>query len=414
MSVKTAAIGNAVAGIDMISGGTNLPKGAMRDVCNLDIGKAGGVKRRAGARRLANVTGAHSLWSNQASTLALCVMGGSLHRVNLVGSTVFTAPLMTGALGARMRYFEHDDSVFFTDGVLLGVVAHDGVRLLGVVAPTDAPVFEPAPGDQFTAGRYSAAYSFTDVRGEESGLSPLGTITLADVSGIRFTLPPTAPAGAVGVRVYLTPCNGDLLYECASLALGLSTYDATPVLGKQAANRGKSRMPAGDALAVFHGRLYVAQQNTVRFSEPFSFGLTDLRHNHVSLQAHVRFLVPVESGLFIGTDADVWHLAGDGPANFQLRRVSTVPLAVPDAIRVHASMLPDELAEKTSGYVAAWFSTQGVAYGLPSGEVLHPQATRAALTPSDGVLSFTQTDGTGRLVAAVPATSGGHGAALGD
>ena len=411
--MKPYEIGPSPLGMDMMSDQTAISPKAKRDILNTDVDAVGNLSRRAGARRLTVTANARCLWSNRAATQALCVLNNAMSAITVVGNSVNATALVSGVFGPTVRYFEHGADVYFTDGLVCGIVTYTGSRILGVPEPTTIATLSATAGTTFAPGQYTGAYSYITAIGEESGLSPLGSVTLATTGGISFALPAAPPSGVVSVNLYLTPCNGDIMYLVGNAVAGMTFAGASGNYGRPSTTWTKSQMHGGSAIAVYNGRLYVADGNFLRMSEPFNFGMTDTQSHHIGFASKIMFVAPVANGIFVGCENGVYFLRGGSPETFEQNMVSNIPPAVPDATYVPAAMLGKDF-ENVDGYVAAWMSISGIAYGQPDGTVKLPQVTRASIAPSDGTISYAQTDGVARIYAIVPATINGTGVTLGE
>jgi hypothetical protein len=396
-------IANFKAGIDQLSDITSLPKGAARDALNVDIDNGGGVATREGFTLLSSMSGAHSLWGARDGTFGLYVVGTTLRRMIVEGGTPMSATILTGLTAdARMSYFEHANEVFFSNGHQLGVVTRNSVRLLGVVEPPQPALSALAYGS-LPAGKYSLACSSVSSTGEESGLSPLAHLTLAQQGGVALTLPLTDLA----VRIYATPANGDVLYLVAELPPGLTTFDLTEVAhGKVADTQNLRRMPAGSIVRAFNGRLLVARGDVVWFSEPFRYGLTSPRHNFVRFNSQVTAIEPVAGGVFVGTAEAVYFLAGDGPGDFKQVMVSTNAPFAGASVQIPGSSLPGKLQDAGAGMAALWLGPHGYSIGMPNGTAFDVQADRISLpAATEAALALVHRDGVRQVLGLVETTA---------
>lgn len=412
--LKTTSVADLLLGIDNVSDETSLPAKAARDMRNVDLNGVGNFRTRRGFTLLAPALDAHSLWGSRDQSFGLYVQGAGLRRLIVQDGQTLSAQVLTVMPGLPMSYFEYADEAFFSNGTDLGVVTRTGARMLGVDAPR-APLLSTAAGGSTAAGKYSVALSFVSATGEESGLSAIESCTLDADSSVTVSLPTGAGTGAVRVRVYCTPTNGDVLYQAAELPIGLTSYVLNlTVLGKAADNQFLSRMRPGRIVRAFNGRLVTAQGDTVWFSEPYRYGLTSLRHNFVRFNSAVTVVEPVTGGVFVGTREAVYFLAGDGPRTFQQGVASTNGPGVGGSTLVPSSALPKKYADQTSGMAAVWLGPRGYSVGLPSGMAHDIQQDRLDLPQIEaGRTVFWTVDGLKQVVSVVESPlSAGPGAAI--
>lgn len=367
---KPQAFGSAALGMDVRSDETALPDGALRDIRNFDVDNAGVLHTRRGATRLSNQTGAHSLWSPLDRRAGFYARGQELRM--LTADLVSTLLLAGLKASDRVRFAESADAVFFTNGGDIGVIEGADARLLGVPVP-DSPDAVPIEGG-LQPGRYGFAATFVDARGEESGLSPVWFADTA-TGGLRLSLPPAEP-GATALRVYMTPTNGDELYQVAEVPAGWASVDiqgqAGP--GKRASTQFQARMPAGDDICHYNGRLFVSRGTVIRYSEPYAYGRTDPRFNYLDLRSPIRFIAAVDDGIYAGTNAGTVFISGSTPKDFAYRVVGPAPVAT-GSIMVPASIVGGAGRQP----VVAWLGTDGFSIGAPGGAVKSEQSQRIAL-----------------------------------
>lgn len=376
--LKAANLANFTLGIDMLSEIASLPKGAARDAVNVDFDSSGGFRSRDGFTLALALPGAHSLWGSADGTFGLLAQDDKLRRVIVQAGQPLTAVVLQGLTRSeRMSYHEHGGEVFFTNSHQLGVITRTAARLLGLPVPP-APALARSIVGLLPAGRYSAAVSYVAPSGEESGLSELSDIELSAAGGLALS---TQPVAGLRLRVYLTPLNGDILYQAAELPAGagsaiLGSYQP----GKAADNQFLRPMPAGATVRAYNGRIVVAQGPTLTFSRPFRYGLTDPRHDFVQFSADVTMVEPVRAGLFVGlATGQVYFLAGGGPSDFGQALVSTTGVVPWASTVMPAAYLDEDLAKQAGGPVAVWLSKAGYVAGMPNGSVHDLQAERISL-----------------------------------
>lgn len=379
--MKNVNIGSFKLGIDMKSDETELPRGAVRDAVNVDFTLDGGVRRRKGLTKLAAFTGGHSLFAPRSQAFALFAQADAVRMITIdPAGAVGARTLVTGLYPSEaMSYCELEQRVVFSNGLDLGITdAAGNAYRLGVSDPAGAPAASAGPGG-LPVGRYGVAYSFMNARGEESGLSPASFVELAAPGGILVALPPI-PDDVVATRVYTTPTDGDVFYQMAEAPAGLLTVlvgDDTP--GKAAATQYLHRMPGGDIVRVYKGRLLAARGATLVFSEPFNYGLTSRRHNFMQFEQPITMVEAVEAGVYVGAGSVVYFLDGDGPHNFK-QVVASFNAPVPRASALLPSArLPDDFERLTDAPVAVWLGSLGYSIGLASGQVHDVQSDRIDL-----------------------------------
>ena len=374
--MENVQFGSALLGMNNVSQETALPGGAMRDILNFDVTSEGHLTSRAGARRLSTAQSLHSLWSPRSHNFGLYAQGSDLRKLVTQGvSMQATTILQNLAISERVKFYEYADEVFFTNGTDLGVVTDGGARRIGLLEPVNAPTASEYVGS-LPAGRYGVAYSYISTTGEESALSL--AVFIEATGGIAVDLPNLYPENIASVRIYATLTNGDLLYMAQDVPVGtLVARVQDDQRSKLATTQFMSRMTGGDDISVSNGVLFVSNGKTLRFSEPFNYGLTDKKTGFVSFGSNILFHEPVSDGLYVGTEDGVYFLSGSSPKDFTQRLVGSAPV-VSDSICVPASLVSVDPAPADS-LVAVWLGVNGFVLGYSGGQVANVQTSNMTL-----------------------------------
>jgi hypothetical protein len=126
----------------------------------------------------------------------------------------------------------------------------------------------------------------------------------------------------------------------------------------------------------FHaGRMWLAVDGFLAFSEPFAFSWFDLHQGTIPMESRVRMLAPVADGMFISTETATYFLAGTNPGEFFLRKATDYP-AIERTLAVDRVEAMD-VGLDSPGLCRVWASTAGVCLGTPGGAVIN--LTKAAI-----------------------------------
>lgn len=349
---------------------------------NVDIDQSGAVARRAGYT-LAAAGAAHSLWADPTGTSCFVVQGGALKRLNADYST--TALRQLAGTG-RVSYCAVNGLVYYTNGEDSGVVEHGADRSWGLPPPAP-PGVTAAGGGALPAGRYQFTMTHVRADGQESG-APLARIVdvAADGGALVFTLA-QAPPDVAARRLYLSTPNGETLYQALVCGPGAGTarYDRdTTELAVPLATALLGPPPAGQLVAYYRGRVWVAVGDTLYPSEPYAYELFNYR-NYLQFDSRITLLAPlvdkesadgapVHSGFFVGTDTSCGVLVGSAPDDF-----SYVPKTDYGAVLGALDYVDGALFyDKTIGArtLPMWLSTAGICIGRPDMEIENPTRTR--------------------------------------
>jgi hypothetical protein len=183
---------------------------------------------------------------------------------------------------------------------------------------------------------------------------------------------------------------------------GVTAPDFTPEAGKQGQELVDdvfyAAMPVGQLVESFAGRLWVAQDSDVYFSEPMMPDVTRPATNFFSRPRDIWMLEHCHDGLYVGQDDSVWFLSGTNPYEMSARHVS--PYGV---VRQSPARVPGEKLGVAVDDLPVWWSQDGVLVaGLPSGEIRQMTRDRLA-TPEYGLgaLSIREREGISQIVASL-------------
>ena len=136
-------------------------------------------------------------------------------------------------------------------------------------------------------------------------------------------------------------------------------------------------------VAYWLGRIWLATENFIVFSEPYAFGSFDLAQNTIPLTDSITMLRPVAGGIFISTTKKVYFLSGNEPKDFQMRVASTSPVLdwADSKVLFPAQFLG--LDPKLED-VALWSAEDGNYMGLPDGTAVNMTETMVEFPRGSG------------------------------
>ena len=378
-------IGPWIKGIQNLYDPAMTPKGCVVEADNVLIESDGSVTPRAGYAPV--TTNVHSLFKHNGIAYGL---------YNGLVCELFTStarPLSNIVVDGKVTWGVLNDEPVFTNTSILARISGKQVKLLGVEMPVPATPSVASPTLPLQAPTSEYAISFVNEDGEEGPLSPLGSAFL----------PPTE-ATVVGTRIYATTVTSTYEAGVESSVTGGTLYlvgssgaaGANSAIGTPAETMNKARMPGGHFVRYWRGRLLVARGRTLYFSDPLRYGLYDQSRGFVTFEAKIDFIESIETGIFVALRGiGVIFLAGDTPERWE-RRVADVVPAQPGTSGLVPTALMDLKLQQKPEWVAVWFTDKGFALGLPSGNVMYPQADLLSGLPlGTGSLHF---DGADRLI----------------
>ena len=257
---------------------------------NIDIGRKGRVKRRAGTTQLIEAR-THSVWSDSPYSEAFAVINDQLER--LVESVGLSRTVVrTGMPRLPVSYSRGaDGDVYWSNGVVLRRIVN------GVDHPAHTEPFEQAPqtavgtGGALVAAQYLICFTRVTVDGE----SPATQVVALDV-----------PAGGTiawlaseEAHVYLSGPNGDVLtLQDVGTAGTIFTHNERSYRCETILTQS---MPAGTIVRHYNSRLLVAAGRTLHASKQYHYGVCDPRRDYFQFSADITMVEPTDNGLYLAT-----------------------------------------------------------------------------------------------------------------
>lgn len=367
----TTKLGPWPLGIDNRSGRGALMRNqdgvpvSLSDAANVNIDRAGRPARRSGQVQVEG--GArHSLWAGALGAFG-CI-GNQLCRATVNGLT----PLTTLNSADPCTYAVLNDAVLVANRATLLRIRGGEVREAGL-PDAAAPLLQPSSVGGLYAGRYAVAVAAL-VGQEVGGLSPIRTVTVPENGGISLTA--VLPVGATGLRVYRSRMGGGALYRCDDLPTAVDDYLlGDGALGAEESTRGLRKMPPGEFVATWNGRVLVGHGRTLYVGEPMRYGLYSPRHGFVQFAEPITFVAPVDAGVFVGLASTVVLLRGSVPKDWTQEFTG----AAPPVPRSASEIEPDEHGMDAPGSAVLWLSRAGYVIGTAQGQIVAPQSSRLRL-----------------------------------
>jgi hypothetical protein len=362
-------------GIDMLANQTVMRSGTVRYAANVDIRTDGVFSRRDGYALKVGGSGFKGVYSSSRGTLVQ--RGNFIYVYN--DSTYALSMLCDMGGDTPASFLDYAEGLYICNETAHFWIPSTGtpsVRKVGVSLPDRLPEVVASSAGTLAPGKYGIGYAWVDDRGEESPTKFLGVFELT--AGV--TLSGLTVKSGYSHRIYITTKDGEALYLADEWPALLTTYNVnTATNGALCSGLHLSPMPCGQLVKGSSGRLYVAKDDTLWFSEPLRPHLTRLSHNFVKFVGQIRFFEAIGPGVYVGDDAGVWWFDGTDPEKFQMRNASNALAIKRSSLSVAASIFGDRF-RNTENTVALWLSTQGYMVGSPNGEVtpLHPERVRLA------------------------------------
>jgi hypothetical protein len=128
--------------------------------------------------------------------------------------------------------------------------------------------------------------------------------------------------------------------------------------------------PIGHLLAYWSGRMFIAERSVVFYSEPYNVSKYDLAHCYMPFGGFVRFMAPVDDGLWIGDTDAIYFVGGsdfDPAAGLRPVIKAYEPALMQAPARVNLGETPME------GTAPGWavITERGVYLLGPGGQILN-------------------------------------------
>lgn len=358
-------------GIDNLSDETALPEGAVREALNVLLDKDGKPLRRPGYERILEGN-FHSIYKSEIHQRIFVMRDSEFGYLDQPGGVPAFTSLRNLGSSTTVDYTEGNNSLYAVNAAATVMVRGDGsVGPIGASLP-DVPVqFSAETSGGMYEGTYTVAYSVVDIFGEESPLSEETQLQVGAGGGVGVLLPVVPGSTA---RLYLSPPNGEELYQAASVPLDGTTQLIGQVenldRGRQPATRFLDVLPGGQFIASHKSRLLVARNDTVFYSEPFAPHLYSCQHGFIQFEGVVTMLQPVDAGVYISDSKRVYFLPGSNIEETEVRVVDESPAIYGTSTTVKGGDLSSDL--QSADELATWLSTKGPCYGSSEGTVLRP------------------------------------------
>lgn len=221
--------------------------------------------------------------------------------------------LRSGLIGNQiMRYLALNELVYYTDGIVTGIIDNYTDRTWGLEVPT-SPTLANYVG-MLDDGRYQVTLTFVRSDGQESGALVANYVDVTD-GGISITdIPVSADSDVSYVNVYISTRDGDTLFRALTIANGTTsaTYGGnTEEFSAPLRTLHLSPPPAGHLIGFYNGRVYIAEGNILWWTEPWMYELVALDRNFIPFQSRLTLLAPVLNGIWVATEDETIFLLGD-------------------------------------------------------------------------------------------------------
>jgi hypothetical protein len=283
----------------------------LKEAENIDISTSGGIAKRKGYTKVlsGDVT---SLWSSNNGLGCYAVVNGDLVRV-LDNYSLVTIKEAVGK--DKFSFTEVDDHIYFVSKSNKGAIYNGKLVPWGFPKNNISPTITTSIGT-LLSGTYQVSFTYVGENGVESGAGIPSVITIPGNKNLNISIPNPGINGVQYARVYCSTPDGTVLYYIGRAELN-STFTISDISTKRPFRLfNVDEPPTGHLIAYYNGRLYIAQDNILWYSEPFQYHHFDLGYNYIEFQEEIRNVLPVEGGVWVSSDK-IYYLSGDTPNEFK-------------------------------------------------------------------------------------------------
>ena len=249
--------------------------------------------------------------------------------------------------------------------------------------------YDPESGMQWLAVAYNVdvdltgrvgrrkGFAETGVTGEVHSLCSNGAICLFVKDGVMYRLGTDYSSvtvvnldsdarvsyTTVGPRVYWT--NGKSKGVVYAGGVAEDWVVPSTVYGPETTRKYAAPM-AGRIVQYYRGRIYMAHENVLWYSEAYGPNLLDYTRNSLPFEGEIVMVHPVQKGIYVGTEGVVWFLRGSNPLEFDWEVVHKSPVVRGSSCDIPLHKVSSEL--QGSGVI--WTGVDGICLGLPDGHVM--------------------------------------------
>ena len=268
---------------------------------DVNIGRTGEIQRRDGFTELSDQCH-KNVWQANGFMLATC--GAALTAIHPNGDRHIIHPVLGHD---RVWYCNLPDGrTTYTNGLIQGVT--DGLtNQERSIAPPESPGAPDMAFGHLDPGQYRYHLTFRRADGVESSAASSEPI-MVNQGGLRLDGLPVRASHSL--MVYLSGKDGDGAYLAGETVTGSFEWGGkSSDLVLPCRTLGAMPFPMGTITAFWRGRVLVAQDDVLWASRPMAPHLADWR-DFKPMGARITAVVPVDDGIYVGTDADLVYLGG--------------------------------------------------------------------------------------------------------
>ncbi len=356
-----------------------VPFGGFIESDNVDITRDNKPTRRPG-RTLVYSGAVRDVWGD-GQVLLFVTDTDELRSLDKNEGSIVLRSSVTGS--SRISAARMANTVFWSYGTQQGVLEYGTDRLFGLPAVSPVGITTDTAVSDLVPGRYQYGWVVVTEDGEEGPLELHGSFELSSATSVSLVPPIIVHSRVTYVRAYLTEANGGQLYRLGQVLAPANAGQQAArhidaVNGLRAllpARENYSVLPAFSAAGIHNGRLLVAYEDLLLYSERFDYEYYVPGEMFIPFSSRINIIAPVDGGVFVGTDTDHYFLSGADVAAAELQHKANYGAVAHTLDYVEQKEHEFEGAERT----AVWIGARGPVFGLPGGQLEDS---------GDGVISY--------------------------
>lgn len=328
---------------------------------NVDVGLDGEIRRRSGYTEVSALDH-RNLWQADGYMLAT-------HDGDLVKTEAGVQTVLQESLGSdRVWYLNLPDGrTMFSNGLIGGVTDGATATGLGVPIPPTVGAFTEVAGG-LAPGTYQWAITYVrQADGLEGGAAYSDTVEITQ-GGFLLVGLPVEPG--YDINIYLSGHNGTGAYRAGTtLGSSFSYLGSNEALVLPLATDHLYPLPVGILTCFYRGRVLTAQGNVIYASLPHRWELCDIRRDFKQFESAVTLILPVDDGVYVGTETELAFLAGDQWDRLEYRRVADGYTVLGSGVQVQAEYLKPREGGNYRGTAMIAISGGTIVFGYNGGSL---------------------------------------------
>lgn len=362
---------------------------------NSHVGADGALEKRPGSSLIAELPGAHSLWTD-GNGVALCMAQGNLYRL------VDKVPVLlaeTGQPDSPAHYLVVSGRIYISNAFWTGVynIKSKKTESWGTPVPV-APILLPDEGS-LPEGKYHVCFTLTGATGRPSGNGQISSMTLDEPGGISIAnLPDNA-------QVWMTDPDGSQFFFAGTYSRITEILDSPEPIPTLWGSPPLSM----SCLCWAFGRVWGFNGEKLYYSEPYQPELFRLADAFFDMESLGGMIARTDGGLYVGTKDRTIFLAGRQPE--EMTEMQPVGSGVVPGSLCYANELG-----KLGRNIPVWIGQGGVYAGTMEGQVINLLKEKIIMDPdqSQGASIYRVRDGQTQMLFSYKQGGGAANMSMGD